>query len=52
MTSHLPPLVQATAGSLGAVVSGALVFPADTPMTFICSGSPGSVSAFLAGGQF
>lgn len=30
MTSHLPPLVQATAGSLGAVVSGALVFPADT----------------------
>ncbi|GAA5980014.1 hypothetical protein JCM10908_001499 [Rhodotorula pacifica] len=30
MASNLPPLVQATAGSLGAVVSSALVFPADT----------------------
>ncbi|GAA5832206.1 hypothetical protein JCM11251_004279 [Rhodosporidiobolus azoricus] len=30
MTSALPPLAQATAGSLGAVISNALIFPLDT----------------------
>ncbi|GAA6047324.1 hypothetical protein JCM3770_001887 [Rhodotorula araucariae] len=35
MTSTLPPLAQATSGSLGAVVSNALVFPLDTLTTRI-----------------
>lgn len=33
MTSTLPPLAQATSGSLGAVVSNALIYPLDTVTT-------------------
>ncbi|KPV78430.1 uncharacterized protein RHOBADRAFT_40977 [Rhodotorula graminis WP1] len=42
MTSTLPPLAQATSGSLGAVVSNALIFPLDTLTTRLQTSNKGS----------
>lgn len=42
MTSTLPPLAQATSGSLGAVVSNALIFPLDTLTTRLQTSNKGA----------